>query len=37
LVLSHPHDADERLLPLMEAFGKIVADHQVSRELLDFG
>lgn len=27
---------DDRLLPLMEAFGKIVADHQVSRELLGF-
>ena len=27
---------DERLLPLMEAFGKIVADHEVSRELLGF-
>lgn len=25
---------DERLRPLMEAFGKIVADHEVSRELL---
>jgi len=29
-----PTMRDERLLPLMEAFGKIVADHRVSRELL---
>ena len=27
---------EERLQPLMEAFGKIVADHEVSRELLGF-
>jgi hypothetical protein len=25
---------EKRLLPLVEAFGKIVADHQISRELL---
>jgi hypothetical protein len=27
---------EDRLRPLMEAFGKIVADHEVSRELLGF-
>lgn len=31
-----PTMRDDRLSPLMEAFGKIVTDHQVSRELLGF-
>jgi hypothetical protein len=29
-----PNMRDDRLLPLMDAFGKIVAEHQLSRELL---
>ena len=29
-----PNMRDDRLLPLMDAFGKIVAEHQVSREAL---
>ena len=34
--LALPNLREDRLRPLMEAFGKIVADHEVSRELLGF-
>ena len=33
---DEPSEREERIRPLMEAFGKIVAEHEVSRELLGF-